>query len=256
MTADQARLEAVWRIARDAAKAIMTLYRNEIAVTLKADQSPVTQADLLANRRIVAALERLDPATPILSEESVERFSGPGPDATYYLVDPLDGTKEFIKRNDEFTVNIALICQGAPVLGVVVAPALDESYLAARGLGAFKVKGESDWRPIRTRAPGTEGFHVLGSRSHRDARLDDWLRALGPHRVTPMGSSLKACRIAEGAADVYPRFGPTSLWDTAAAQAVVEAAGGCMIDAQGHPLSYAAPRQVQNPSFFVWGRRP
>ncbi len=251
---DRPRLEAVWGIAQGAARVIMAVYQRSITVALKADHSPLTEADTRANAVIVEALERLTPEVPVLSEEGVERFHGPGPECTYWLVDPLDGTKEFIKRNDEFTVNIALIHQGAPVLGVVVAPALNVSYLAARGVGAFKVQDEGLWQAIRSKAVGPQdSFRVLGSRSHQDSRLMAWLDALGPHRVTPLGSSLKACRVAEGAADVYPRFGPTSLWDTAAAQVVVEEAGGCVVDQAGEALNYSTPGQVLNPSFFVWG---
>ncbi|WP_447956386.1 3'(2'),5'-bisphosphate nucleotidase CysQ [Vreelandella sp. EE7] len=251
---DKPLLEAVWQIALSASEIILTVYRQAITVALKADQSPVTEADTRANAAIVEALEHLTPEVPVLSEESVAHFEGPAPECTYWLVDPLDGTKEFIKRNDEFTVNIALIHRGAPVLGVVVAPALNVSYLAARGLGAFKAQQTGTWQPIHTCVGvPAQGYRVLGSRSHQDPRLSAWLESLGAHCITALGSSLKACLIAEGRADVYPRFGPTSLWDTAAAQVLVEEAGGCVVDQAGEPLGYHTPEQVLNPSFFVWG---
>ncbi|MFG6668320.1 3'(2'),5'-bisphosphate nucleotidase CysQ [Halomonas sp. HNIBRBA4712] len=256
-TPDRTLLEAIERLAHEAGQVILSVYRRDIEVTLKTDRTPLTEADLRANEVILAGLARLTPQTPVLSEESVERFDGVGPGGTYWLVDPLDGTREFIRRNDEFTVNIALIHQGAPVLGVVVAPALGVSYLAARGLGAFKVEGEGGaWQPIRCRGfDPARGYRVLGSRSHQDPRLTSWLAALGKHRLTPLGSSLKACLIAEGQADVYPRFGPTSLWDTAAAQAVVEEAGGVIVDQAGAALGYHTPAERLNPSFFVWSKR-
>ncbi|UYF99413.1 3'(2'),5'-bisphosphate nucleotidase CysQ [Halomonas sp. GD1P12] len=252
---DRALLEAIDELAREAGQVILSVYRREIDVTLKADQSPLTEADLRANEVILAGLARLTPQTPVLSEESVERFEGPGVEGTYWLVDPLDGTREFIKRNDEFTVNIALIHQGEPVLGVVVAPALGKRYLAGRGLGAFKVEGEGIWQPIRcAEFDAARGYRVLGSRSHQDPRLKAWLASLGECELTPLGSSLKACLIAEGRADVYPRFGPTSLWDTAAAQAVVEQAGGMIVDEAGEALGYHTPARPLNPSFFVWSQ--
>ena len=171
-------------------------------------------------------------------------------------MDPLDGTKEFIKRNDEFTVNIALIAQGKPVLGVVVAPALQLTYLAAEGLGAFKVDADGQWQSIQASMLPLAGrpWRVLGSRSHSDSRMAAWLEALGEYETQPMGSSLKSCLIAEGKADVYPRFGPTSLWDTGAAQAIVEQAGGRVVSLEGQPLCYANPEQVLNPDFIVWGK--
>lgn len=252
---DKASLDAVWRIALEAAEVIMAVYQRSISVSLKEDQSPVTDADTRANAVIVEALERLTPAIPVLSEESVECFHGPAIESTYWLVDPLDGTREFIKRNGEFTVNIALVHRGSPVLGVVVAPALAVSYLAARGLGAFKAEGEGSWRFVRCAAfDPFSPYRVLGSRSHKDPRLGEWLAALGEYRFTALGSSLKACWIAEGRAEVYPRFGPTSLWDTAAAQVVVEEAGGVVLDLAGAPLGYHTPRQVLNPSFFIWSK--
>ncbi|MEN9781368.1 MAG: 3(2),5-bisphosphate nucleotidase CysQ, partial [Pseudomonadota bacterium] len=173
-----------------------------------------------------------------------------------FLVDPLDGTKEFLKRNGEFTVNIALIEHGAPVAGVVLAPALGELFYAAQGLGAFKAQADgSGAQPIRcSAAPDDAPLRVVGSRSHGLGALDAWLAALKrPYVFTAAGSSLKFCRIAEGAADVYPRFGPTSQWDTAAGQCVLEQAGGRVVAAQAQPLRYGLDRLVINPEFVAWG---
>ncbi|MBZ9539941.1 3'(2'),5'-bisphosphate nucleotidase CysQ [Modicisalibacter tunisiensis] len=256
-------LGAVERIALDAGRAIMTVYAREFSVEEKHDRSPLTEADQAAHDLIVAGLEALPDAIPVLSEEDVEGFPGSDARGRYWLVDPLDGTKEFIKRNGEFTVNIALIEHGKPVLGVVVAPALGVSYLAAEGVGAFKVGEDGERRAIRTASGPAVGtpWRVVGSRSHPSAEMAAWLENLGPHEMVAMGSSLKLCLVAEGAADAYPRLGPTCLWDTGAAQAVVEQAGGRVETLQGEPLRYVSPvspEETRNPYFVVWGgaRRP
>ena len=242
-------------IAREAGAAIMDIYAHDFSVHTKADHSPLTEADTAAHEIITRQLGRLQPALPILSEEAVEDFSGADGSWCYWLVDPLDGTKEFIKRNGEFTVNIALIEHGRPVLGVVYAPALDTAYLAADGVGAFKIEADGLRAPIRV-AEHTKGmpWRVVGSRSHADDSLTAFLQQLGTHELIPMGSSLKFCMVAEGKADIYPRLGPTSLWDTAAAQCVVEQAGGRVIQLTGEPLSYAHPSAVLNPFFLVHGK--
>ncbi|WP_282040870.1 3'(2'),5'-bisphosphate nucleotidase CysQ [Halomonas alimentaria] len=252
-------LDQAHTIALDAGTAIMSVYARDFSVEEKEDKSPLTEADQAAHNVIVAGLNALPGGIPVLSEEDEAGFSGPDADGRYWLVDPLDGTKEFIKRNGEFTVNIALIEHGKPVLGVVVAPALEVSYLAAQGVGAFKVEwaeGKSGERtPIRVAGTPTEGatWRVVGSRSHPSPDLADWLEKLGRHDMVPMGSSLKLCLIAEGAADVYPRLGPTCLWDTGAAHAVVEQAGGRVETLEGQVLSYATPSEKLNPYFIVWG---
>nr|WP_224105075.1 3'(2'),5'-bisphosphate nucleotidase CysQ [Halomonas aquamarina] len=247
-------LDQVLDIAREAGEAILRVYAEDFEVDIKADNSPVTAADNAANRVILAGLNALDSSIPILSEEGGEAFTGPDANGRYWLVDPLDGTKEFVKRNDEFTVNIALIEQGQPVLGVVLAPVFDVAYIAASGVGAFKVdeRGRHSIRVAGRPAEGTK-WRVMGSRSHAHPNLERWLKQLGPHDTLPMGSSLKFGIIAEGSADVYPRLGPTSLWDTAAAQAVVEQAGGRVVTLEGKPLGYSTPATALNPSFIVWG---
>lgn len=252
----KALLKSVEQLACEAGEAILQVYRREFTVEIKADNSPLTEADTAAHLIIARGLKALTPEVPLLSEEDTQRFNGANARGYYWLVDPLDGTKEFIKRNDEFTVNIALIAEGKPMLGVVVAPALQLTYLAAEGLGSFKIGADGEWQAIHASPPPLAGqpWRVLGSRSHFDPRMKAWLEALGQYEIQPMGSSLKSCFIAEGKADVYPRFGPTSLWDTAAAQAIVEQAGGRVVTLEGQPLSYATPQQVLNPDFVVWGK--
>jgi 3'(2'), 5'-bisphosphate nucleotidase len=246
-------LDAVLDVAVAAGDAIMKIYGKDFGVELKDDRSPLTEADRAAHGIIVDGLNGLPVSLPVLSEES------PGEDVAnrrqwdrFWLVDPLDGTKEFIKRNGEFTVNIALIDRHEPVLGVVVAPAIDVMYKAAAGVGAF-CRRNGSWAPIAVRKPAAEPLRVVGSRSHAGPELQTFLDALGPHEITPMGSSLKICLVAEGAADLYPRLGPTSEWDTAAAQAVLIAAGGSMMDLTGQPLAYNARESILNPHFLALG---
>lgn len=247
-------LAEVELIAREAGAAIMGIYARDFSVWEKEDKSPLTEADAAAHAVIARRLSRLLPALPILSEEAVGDFSGADGSGRYWLVDPLDGTKEFIKRNGEFTVNIALIENGRSVLGVVYAPALNLAYLAAEGLGAFKVGAAGARVPIRV-AEHAEGkpWRVVGSRSHAGDTLAALLQRLGSHELMSMGSSLKLCLVAEGSADVYPRLGPTSLWDTAAAQCVVEQAGGRVIQLTGEPITYADPAAILNPFFVAHG---
>lgn len=247
-------LEAVLDIARRAGAAIMEVYaRPDFSVELKGDDSPLTQADIAANKVIVEGLKRLTPDTPILSEESKQvPYAERRGWTDYWLVDPLDGTKEFIKRNDEFTVNIALVSGGEPVLGVVYAPALERAYYAAEGEGAYRRDGEAAPRLIR--AAGYQGgpLRVVASRSHAGPDLQGFLDRIGEHEVVSMGSSLKLCLVAEGAAHLYPRLGPTMEWDTAAAHAVVKAAGGSVTDLQAVPLRYNK-EDLLNPYFMVAG---
>ncbi|MGM0927703.1 MAG: 3'(2'),5'-bisphosphate nucleotidase CysQ [Pseudomonadota bacterium] len=254
-------LNDVHTIAKQAGDAIMAIYALDFSIEEKEDKSPLTEADKAAHEVIVAGLNALPEGIPVLSEEDAEGFAGADANGRYWLVDPLDGTKEFIKRNGEFTVNIALIENGKPVLGVVVAPALEVSYLAAQGVGAFKVEWGKDKigerQPIRAAGKPAEGatWRVVGSRSHPSPDLAEWLEKLGSHDMVPMGSSLKLCLVAEGQADVYPRLGPTCLWDTGAAHAVVEQAGGRVETLEGKALSYATPSEKLNPYFVVWGER-
>jgi 3'(2'),5'-bisphosphate nucleotidase len=252
MSLTEPDLDTLCRIAEAAGQEIMAIYQDGCEIWQKNDQSPLTEADLRADRVIRAGLEQHFPGVFILSEESVS--AGIQTASRLFLVDPLDGTKEFLKRNDEFTVNIALVENGQPVAGVVLAPALGELFYAVRGLGAWK-RDASGVREIATVTPDpTAPLRVMGSRSHGGDKLNAWLANLkNEHTFVAAGSSLKFCRIAEGAADIYPRFGPTSQWDTAAAQAVLEVAGGAMTDLQGTPLRYGLDRPVLNPEFVAVG---
>lgn len=247
-------LPAVCAIARAAGHIILEVYGRDFSVTRKDDDSPLTEADQLAHGLIGRELARLDPKLPLLSEESApedhaQRRSWP----RYWLVDPLDGTKEFLKRNGEFTVNIALVEGHRATLGVVYAPVLDRLYYGAVDVGAWCENRESAARAIRVRGTAASPLRVVGSRSHPSPELAAYLTALGPYEITDMGSSLKICLVAEGAADIYPRLGPTSEWDTAAAQAILESAGGRMIDPAGQPLRYNTKVDLLNPHFLAFG---
>jgi len=253
MAVSKLELMALCDIAEAAGREILQVYHHGGDTWLKEDDSPLTEADLRADRVIREGLEKHFPGVFILSEESVS--AGAQTASRFFLVDPLDGTKEVLKRNDEFTVNIALIENGQPVVGVVFAPALDELFYAAQGLGAFK-RDAAGVRPITTTTETCAALRVMGSRSHGGDKLNAWLASLNQeHNFVAAGSSLKFCRIAEGQADIYPRFGPTSQWDTAAAQAVLEVAGGAVTDFHGVPLAYGLNRPMLNPEFVAVGRR-
>ena len=231
----------------------MEVYRNgDNGETSKADDTPLTLADLAAHRIIVEALTRLTPDIPILSEEAADiAYPVRSQWIRYWLVDPLDGTREFIKRNGEFTVNIALVENGKPVMGVVYAPVPDVCYCGAPGAGAFVRRGNAAPQPITVQplAAG-ETIRVVTSRSHSDARTEALLKQLGDYQCVSMGSSLKLCLIAEGTAHFYPRLGPTMEWDTAAAHAVVNAAGGIVCNMAGNELHYNKV-DLHNPEFLV-----
>lgn len=248
-------LAAVVETVQDAGHIIMAIYTRSFDVQNKADNSPLTDADQAAHQLIVARLRALTPDIPVLSEEETNLYGRElwGQDR-YWLVDPLDGTKEFIKRNGEFTVNIALIEQGCPVLGVVHSPALGWSYAAAAGKGAFKLVNEGAWQAIHcTKHVDAASWRIVGSRSHAEDDLQAVLDRLDAYELVPMGSSLKLCLVAEGAADLYPRLGSTSLWDTAAAQCVVQEAGGQVVDLAGTPLDYSNTSELLNPHFIAHG---
>jgi len=250
---DTAVREGVIALARDAGAAIMQVYAQDFDVEHKGDRSPLTQADLAAHNLIAAGLAKLTPEIPLLSEESVERpWEIRQKWRRYWLVDPLDGTREFVKKNGEFTVNIALIDEHAPVFGVVQTPAQDELHWAQAGVGAFIRNGDEDVA-LSVRRPATAPLRVAASRSHLDERTAALLKKLGEIDRIGLGSSLKFCRIAEGRLDFYPRFGPTSEWDTAAAQVLVECAGGAVLDLDGKPLRYNTKESLLNPFFLVLG---
>lgn len=249
-------LKQVVEIARQAGEAIMKVYLSgEIGETSKADNSPLTLADLAAHNIIVTALRNLTPEIPVLSEEAADiPYAERAQWKRYWLVDPLDGTKEFVKRNGEFTVNIALVEDGVPVLGVVYAPVLDICYFGAKGGGAFKKSVGSDAQTISVmQSIAGETVKVVASRSHSDIRTQSLLERLGKFECISMGSSLKLCLVAEGAAHFYPRLGPTMEWDTAAAHAVVNAAGGVVVSKAGDELHYNK-EDLHNPEFYVYAK--
>ncbi|TYT23103.1 3'(2'),5'-bisphosphate nucleotidase CysQ [Luteimonas viscosa] len=250
----QALREDVLAIAQDAAASILEVYEGDFDVTRKEDASPLTAADLAAHHCIVAGLSRLTPEIPVLSEESTHAVP---PDVrrrwpSLWLVDPLDGTREFVKRNGEFTVNIALIDHGVSVFGVIQAPVTGVLWHGAPGHGAFRRDAGGE-HAIHVRRPAVAPLQVAASRSHRDPRTEALMARMGAVEPVGLGSSLKFCRLAEGGMDVYPRFGPTSEWDTAAGQAILEGAGGTLLDPQGRPFRYNQRDTLLNGDFIALG---
>jgi len=252
-------MEKVVEIANLAAHKIIDVYLDDdFDVHIKHDKSPVTEADLLAHHFIVEQLTALSGNIPILSEESTstdwqQRKDWP----LYWLIDPLDGTKEFVDRNGEFTVNIALVNQGQPIMGIVQAPVLDTVYFAAKNIGAFKSSSSNITSSIKVRnvpvVDDQQIFTVAIGRGCVSDKLKEFYQALPGHNTIRIGSALKTCLIAEGLADIYPRFGKTSEWDTAAAQCILECAGGCVSDMQLNHLSYNTKDCLLNPEFIAYG---
>lgn len=255
MHSDLAELtEQVVAISRLAGREILKIYDSHFEVEIKADDSPLTAADRAAHELITASLAELTPEIPVWSEESAAiPYAERATWRSFWLVDPLDGTKEFIKRNGEFTVNIALIRMHEPILGVVHVPVQDREYYGYRGGGAFLSDAAAKRRAISVSHRANKPVRVVGSRSHLGTSLETYLKNLGPHVMVSMGSSLKFCLVAAGQADIYPRLGPTSEWDTAAAQAVVECAGGQVVNLHGQRLLYNTKADVLNPHFLVFG---
>jgi 3'(2'), 5'-bisphosphate nucleotidase len=253
-----ALLDPVIGIARRAAGAILEIYDGEFAVEHKDDRSPLTAADRAAHGVIVDGLAALPGGFPVLSEEGASvPYAQRRSWQRYWLVDPLDGTREFVKRNGEFTVNIALIENERPVLGVVQVPVRSEVYAAARGAGAFHVAADGARRALRVSHYAGGPLRVVASRSHASAQLSELLDAFPECRIVSIGSSLKICLVAAGEADLYPRHGPTSEWDTAAAQCVLEQAGGQLTDFQLRPLPYNKASLLNEPFVaFGAGERP
>ena len=246
-------VEPLLALSRQAGTAIMRVYAEDFAVSHKEDRSPLTEADMASHNLITAGLRELAPEVPVLSEESADvPWAERRGWSRYWLVDPLDGTREFINKNGEFTVNIALVEHGEPVLGMVYAPALDELHFGLRGLGAFVCDG-ANRVPIAVRRPALPPLRVAASRSHLDLRSSAAIDRMGETSLLGMGSSLKFCRMAEARLDVYPRFAPTSEWDTAAGQCVLECAGGVVITLDGAPLRYNTKESLLNPDFLALG---
>ncbi|WP_149195916.1 3'(2'),5'-bisphosphate nucleotidase CysQ [Luteimonas suaedae] len=251
--ADRIR-EGVIAIAREAADAILHVYAGEFSVEHKDDASPLTAADLAAHRCIVEGLAALTPDIPVLSEESADtvpvalRRQWP----RLWVVDPLDGTREFVKRNGEFTVNIALVEDGVATFGVIQQPVTSALWHGAPGHGAWLCEGASE-RALHARRPAHAPLRVAASRSHRDGRTEALMARIGDTEPVALGSSLKFCWLAEGRMDVYPRFGPTSEWDTAAGQAILEGAGGLVVDPRGRPFRYNQRDTLLNGDFIALG---
>jgi 3'(2'), 5'-bisphosphate nucleotidase len=249
-------------IASEAGKVIMSVRACEISVSLKSDGSPVTQADIKAERLIRERLAAMMPDVPIIAEESFEANLSAAAPERFLLVDPLDGTREFVSGQDEFTVNIALIEAGTPVVGAICAPALGHIYLGGATAARAELQpghpfGADSLSVIRTsRVPGS-GIRAIGSRSHMDPATERFVRELGASEMLPAGSSLKFCLVARGDADVYPRLAPTMEWDTAAGHAILSAAGGCVLGLDGAPLRYGKTAAgFKNDGFIAWGRTP
>jgi len=237
---------------------IMTIYAGDFSARAKGDLTPVTEADEAAEKIILAGLARIAPQVPVISEEAAAAGVIPTVAERFLLVDPLDGTREFISKNGEFTVNIALVEHGAPVAGVVFAPALNRMFWGEKGLGAAHGMvadgGVSAWHPLKVRPLPPDGATVVASRSHRDQATDDYLKTVKVKSLCSAGSSLKFCLVAAGEADLYPRFGRTMEWDTAAGHAVLLAAGGRVLTVDGQPLGYGKrARGYDNPGFIASG---
>ena len=265
---DNTRLaELLLRPIQNAGRVIMEHYQRGTGYTLKNDASPVTAADHDSERIILEALAEAVPELPVVSEESAPGTPSKRPDSRFVLVDPLDGTKEFISKQTDFTVNVAIIDNGTPCFGIVYAPASSEFFYTPAADRAVRIyldpfgpsAAVSDLAgpDLQTRTPAACGLTAVASRSHLNEATLRYLDELGVTDITHAGSSLKFCRIAEGAADVYPRLAPTMEWDTAAGHAILAAAGGVVLDQDGVALSYGhAERGFANPSFIAWGRAP
>jgi len=249
---DEALTEAILAVSLEAGGEILRICRGPLDARSKSDDTPVTEADLAADRVIVRALAQLAPGIPIVSEESTPE-TPPGADQ-FWLVDPLDGTRELIAGRGEYTVNIALVRNGAPVLGVVHAPALGQTYFASGPRRVFFIEDHGAPQAINARHPGPGALVALASRSHRDAATDAYLREHGVTGTIGIGSSLKFCLLAKGEADLYPRFGRTMEWDTAAGHAVLAAAGGSVTTLDGADLGYGKA-DLENPAFICRGAR-
>ena len=249
----------VCNVSIEAGKEILNFYNNDIEVTRKEDLSPLTKADLASNKIILKSLNKLNSNIPILSEESLVDWSIRKNWKKYWLVDPLDGTKEFIKKNGEFTVNIALIEDNKPILGVVYVPAKSLLYLAEKNKGSFKTNTKNKLENFEgiqkiIVSSQTNRARVIGSRSHSNATFDNWVKEKFPNAdIVQAGSSLKFCLIAEGEADIYPRFGPTSEWDIAAGHMIVNEAGGKIRTFQNDSIKYNTKENILNPEFYAIG---
>ncbi len=247
-------------LARDAGQEVIRIYNANPVSRQKSDSTPVTDADIAAEKIILAGLAKMEPDTPVIAEEAVAAGAQPVAGKRFFLVDPLDGTREFISRNGEFTINIALIENGEPTAGVVFAPAIGRVFCGEKAGGGFQADlaangdlNQCRWRKIKVRKLPAGGAKVVASRSHRDERTNEWIAARAVSDIVSAGSSLKFCLLAAGEADLYPRFGRTMEWDTAAGHAVLAAAGGGIVTEDGAPLTYGKhQRGFDNPGFIAF----
>ena len=248
---DQEYIKKLIKISKNAGDAIMDIYESEFDVNFKSDQSPLTKADIVSNKIISDSLYKLNPKIPILSEESSHiSFNERSSWDEYWLIDPLDGTKEFINKNGEFTTNIALIKKNKPIFGIIHVPATKETYWGSKTEGSFYIKGNDQKIKLCVETRMRSKVRIVASRSHPSRMLDILLEEIGEYEIITKGSSLKLCLIAKGEADIYPRLGPTSEWDIAAGQAVLENAGGLMSDLQNKSIVYNK-KDIINPYFIA-----
>ena len=249
-------IEQLIEISKDAGKAIMEVYNSNFDYQLKKDLSPLTKADTFSHKIICEGLKILTPDIPILSEESCNiplRIRSQW--NQYWLIDPLDGTKEFLKKNDEFTVNIALMKNNKPIFGLINTPVFKEIYWGSQNHGSNFIDAEGNISKIKTPEKIGKRLRIVASRSHPSGKLNTYLNKLDNYKIIPQGSSLKFCLVASGKADIYPRFGPTSEWDIAAGQAILEFAGGYIITSKKDPITYNLNENFLNPSFLACNRK-
>ena len=246
-------------ISVEAGRIILDYYNKNLNITFKADESPLTQADLASNKLITDTIKKITPNIPILSEEEFIEWDVRKEWKKYWLIDPLDGTKEFIKKNGEFTVNIALIEYNRPILGVIYAPASNELYFAKKNFGSYKILTSKQLntldnaKKISIKINKTNKVKIIGSRSHSNPILQKWVsKNFNDFQILQKGSSLKFCLIAEGFADIYPRFGPTSEWDIAAGHIILEEAGGKLKSIDNKEILYNEKEDILNPNFFAY----
>lgn len=242
-------------ITKYAGNIIMGYYKSDMDVVHKLDKSPVTEADIKANDYIVHKLKEIAPKIPVVAEESYKTHNVEHIDIKgyFWLVDPLDGTKGFLKHNDQFTVNIGLIYNKKPVFGVVQIPAKELLYYVGEDGNAYRIKGNNSPEKISAKNPDAAGFDVIVSHSHKDPRTDDFLKKYNIRNSVSSASSIKFCVVAEGGADIYPRFGRTMEWDTAAGHAILNAAGGSVKNVDGSEFLYGKDK-FENPDFIAWGK--
>ena len=251
---NQTLIENLIQISKNAGDAIMDIYETKFDVDIKSDQSPLTKADLLSNKIICSYLKKITPEIPVLSEESSDvQYERRSKWSEYWLVDPLDGTKEFIKRNGEFTTNIALISENRPVLGIIHVPVSNETYWGSKETGSYHLNGDSlsNKKKISVSKEKNDCLRIVSSRSHPTGELKILLQKLGKHKLVSMGSSLKFCLIAKGEADCYPRLGPTCEWDTAAGEIIAESAGANIVNLSNKMIRYNQKESYLNPHFLV-----